>query len=46
MNAQTGRFAGDDLPVDKGIYWKYFLGIAAVVGIITFIIMMVIYPSL
>ena len=29
MNGQTGKFVGD-LPVDKGIYAKYFAAIAAV----------------
>lgn len=28
VNGQTGKTIGD-LPVDKGRYWKYFLGIAA-----------------
>ena len=34
MNGQTGAFAGDDLPLDRGAYWKYFgmvSGIAAAV---------------
>lgn len=30
MNGQTGRLVGD-LPLDKGLYWKYFGGIAAAV---------------
>lgn len=46
MNAQTGRFAGDDLPVDNALYWKYFIMIAGVVGVIVFIAMMLIYPNL
>ena len=28
MNGQTGKLVGD-LPLDKGLYWKYFGGIAA-----------------
>ena len=28
MNGQTGKLIGD-LPVDKGLYWKWFFGIAA-----------------
>ena len=35
MNGQTGRFIGDDLPMDKGAYWKgfftWFLG-AGIIG--------------
>ena len=27
MNGQTGKFAGD-LPMDRGAYWKWFLGVA------------------
>lgn len=30
MNGQTGRLIGD-LPLDRGLYWKYFGGIAAAV---------------
>ena len=26
MNGQTGKMVGD-LPVDKGLFWKYLLGI-------------------
>lgn len=32
MNAQTGRFIGD-LPVDNGKFWKWFLGLAAIIGV-------------
>ncbi len=31
MNGQTGRFIGD-LPLDKGAFWRWFLGVAAGVG--------------
>ncbi len=31
MNGQTGKFVGD-LPMDKGLFWKYFLGVFAGVG--------------
>ena len=39
MNGQTGKFVGDDLPTDNGLYWKYRLlyglGIgAAIYGIL------------
>jgi len=33
MNGQTGKFVGD-MPVDKGAFWRYFLGTTAVCGII------------
>ena len=32
MNAQTGRFIGD-LPVDKGKFWKWLLGLALGIGV-------------
>ena len=28
MNGQTGKFVGD-LPLDKGAYWRWFIGLAA-----------------
>ena len=31
MNGQTGKFVGN-LPADKGLMWKYFLGVFAAVG--------------
>ena len=31
MNAQTGRFVGD-LPVDKGAFWKWLLGLTVGIG--------------
>ncbi len=31
MNAQTGQFIGD-LPVDKGKFWKWLLGLAVLIG--------------
>ncbi len=31
MNGQTGKFVGN-LPVDKGLMWKYFFGVFAAVG--------------
>ncbi|NMA65081.1 MAG: hypothetical protein GX957_02420 [Clostridiaceae bacterium] len=42
MNGQTGKFVGD-LPLDKGAYWKWFGGLTAVFGIITFLITLIIY---
>lgn len=35
MNGQTGKFVGD-LPMDKGAYCRWLLGITALVGAITF----------
>ena len=35
MNGQTGKFVGD-LPTDKGAYWKWFLGLASIVGAAVF----------
>ena len=32
VNGQTGRIAGD-LPMDKGAFWKWFLGIAGIVAV-------------
>ncbi len=37
MNGQTGKFVGD-LPVDKGLFWKWFGGIAGIVTAVTFLI--------
>ena len=31
MNGQTGRFVGD-LPMDKGAFWKWFLGLGALLS--------------
>ena len=31
MNGQTGKFVGD-LPVDKGLFWRWFLGLFASVS--------------
>ena len=31
INGQTGKIAGD-LPLDKGAYWKWLLGVAAIAG--------------
>lgn len=33
MNGQTGKMVGN-LPVDKGLFWKYFLGITLIVAAI------------
>ena len=38
MNGQTGKFIGN-LPMDKGLFWKWFFGIFASVGIGLSIIM-------
>ena len=35
MNGQTGKMAGD-LPMDKGLFWKWMLGVAGAVSAITF----------
>ncbi len=35
MNGQTGKFVGD-LPMDKAAYRKWFVGVAAVAGALTF----------
>ena len=32
MNGQTGKFAGD-LPMDKGLFWKWFSGVAGGVSL-------------
>ncbi len=37
MNGQTGKFVGD-LPMDKGLFWKWFGGIAGIVTAVTFLI--------
>lgn len=37
MNGQTGKFVGD-LPLDKAAYWRWFGGLTAACGIITFLI--------
>ena len=35
INGQTGKIAGD-LPMDKGAFWKYLLGVAGVVTAVAF----------
>lgn len=37
MNGQTGKFVGD-LPMDKGLFWKYFAAIAGIATAVTFLI--------
>lgn len=37
MNGQTGKMVGD-LPMDKGLFWKWFAGIAGVVGAAVFLL--------
>ena len=37
INGQTGKIAGD-LPMEKGAFWKYLLGVAAVVTAVAFAI--------
>lgn len=38
MNGQTGKFVGD-LPVDKKAYWRWWISIFLIVGVIAFIIL-------
>lgn len=38
MNGQTGKFVGD-LPVDKGLYFKWLFGIAGAVGAAAFMLL-------
>ena len=35
MNGQTGKLAGD-LPMDKGLFWKWFLGLAGIISAAVF----------
>lgn len=35
MNGQTGKIVGD-LPMDKGAYWKWLLGVAGAVGAVVY----------
>lgn len=35
MNGQTGKMVGD-LPMDKGLFWKYFLSTAAITTVLAF----------
>ena len=35
MNGQTGKFAGD-LPMDKGAFWKWLLGLTGIIGAVAF----------
>lgn len=34
MNGQTGKMIGDDLPIDNGKFFLYFIGITLLIGII------------
>ena len=36
MNGQTGAFAGDDLPLDRGAYWKYFGMVSGITAAVIF----------
>lgn len=35
MNGQTGKLVGD-LPVDKSAYWKWLIGLTALIGAVAF----------
>ena len=37
MNGQTGKFVGD-LPMDKAAYWKWFGGLTAAFGAVTYLV--------
>ncbi len=37
MNGQTGKFVGD-LPMDKGLFWKYFGATAGIAAVVCFLI--------
>ena len=37
MNGQTGKLVGD-LPLDKGAYWKWLLGLTGIIGAVGFIL--------
>ncbi|MCL1879503.1 MAG: hypothetical protein FWF71_02625 [Actinomycetia bacterium] len=37
MNGQTGRFVGD-LPVDTGLYWRWFAMVGGIAAVIVFVI--------
>ena len=37
VNGQTGKIAGD-LPMDKGLFWKYLLGITGAVSAVSFLL--------
>ena len=41
MNGQTGKFVGN-LPMDKGLFWKYFGSITAISGAIIYLILWII----
>ena len=42
MNGQTGKFVGN-LPTDKNAFARWFLGTTGVVGVITYIILYLIW---
>jgi len=46
MNGQTGKIAGDDLPVDWGIFWSRFFLIMRTVGAGLFVILYLLAPYL
>ncbi len=37
MNGQTGKMVGD-LPMDKGLFWKWFAGLTGAVGVAVFVL--------
>ena len=37
VNGQTGKIAGD-LPMDKGLFWKYLLGVSGIAAAVAFFI--------
>lgn len=46
MNGQTGKIIGDDMPIDKGMFWRKFFIVAIIVAIIAFGIGVFIYPNI
>lgn len=41
MNGQTGKLVGD-LPMDKGLYWKYFFLYGGMIGALLYVVLMLI----
>lgn len=37
MNGQTGKFVGN-LPMDKGLFWKYFLRVTGIAAVVIFVL--------
>lgn len=46
MNGQTGKIIGDDMPIDKGMFWRRLIIAGLIVAVIVFVAGILIFPNL